>query len=294
MRVLNTLKIGLGAAVLASGLFLSAGTALACNTGCHPPAPPTRPNNPPAPNMPHYGGGHGGGHGGGYYQGGDVNVKSNVVVNNNISTGGGYGVRYGNIAGSYSQGGYGGFSNWSQTPNYPQSLGLNVETAQAEEYEEVVERHEASSYSETFIVQANCIDDKGVPHPASQVEGVRDISNGYRGEIYRCIAGTRMQYTIAKYEGDAFGFKGGETLMCSKNDALWYEGGKLTCRVQTPARECNERSLLRRFGAGYKLLTITHYQEAREERKMVRREVQKSSSGASYMVFDGGVGGYVQ
>jgi hypothetical protein len=99
-----------------------------------------------------------------------------------------------------------------------------------------------------------------------------------------------MQVTIAQWR-EAISFEGGQTLACQKGEALWHVaghgGGRLVCRPQTPARDCNERSLLRRFGAGIKILTIVtteKYQAYRER-----------SSGASTtaMTFDGGVGGFV-
>jgi hypothetical protein len=45
-------------------------------------------------------------------------------------------------------------------------------------------------------------------------------------------------------------------------------GGKLECRPEKPERDCNERSLLRRYGAGMKILTMyreEEYTEYREE-----------------------------
>jgi hypothetical protein len=49
------------------------------------------------------------------------------------------------------------------------------------------------------IIRAVCLDDRDVPHPASQVTPDRDIDDAYDGELYRCIAGSRMQYVIADY-----------------------------------------------------------------------------------------------
>src|SRR6185437_12012773 len=143
---------------------------------------------------------------------------------------------------------------------------------------------------EKVVIQAFCFDDKDVPHPASQVQPDREIAEGYEGEVYRCIAGTHMQVTIAQWR-EQVSFEGGQTLACQKGEALWHTagqgGGRLVCRPQIPARDCNERSLLRRFGAGIKILTIVtteKYQAYREH-----------SSGAvtTAMSFDGGVGGIV-
>jgi hypothetical protein len=106
-------------------------------------------------------------------------------------------------------------------------------------------------------LQATCLDDKAVPHPASQVSPDRAVSPGYQGEVFRCIAGTHMQYTIADFTGQA-DFNHGQTVVCQKGEALYHTAaGALQCRPQAPARDCNERSLLRRFGAGIKILPLS-------------------------------------
>lgn len=136
------------------------------------------------------------------------------------------------------------------------------------------------------VIEAVCIDDKTVPHPASQVTPDRDIEDSYDGELFRCIAGTHMQATIAEYLGH-ISFDHGQIMDCQKNEALYhFAGGKVECRAQKPARDCNERSLLRRFGAGVKILTmitVEKYTETREE------AAQSTTSGS--MILDGGVGG---
>ena len=106
-------------------------------------------------------------------------------------------------------------------------------------------------------VQAICLDDKTTPHPASQTSPERQIAPGLEGEVFRCIAGARLQYTIADFSGRA-DFSHGQTIACQKGEALYHSAsGALQCRPQTPARDCNERSLLRRFGAGIKLMAIS-------------------------------------
>ncbi len=106
-------------------------------------------------------------------------------------------------------------------------------------------------------VQASCLDDKAVPHPASQVSPDRAVAQGYEGEVFRCIAGARMQYTVADFSGQA-DFNHGQTIVCQKGEALYHSAaGALQCRPQAPARDCNERSLLRRFGAGIKVLSLS-------------------------------------
>ena len=65
------------------------------------------------------------------------------------------------------------------------------------------------------VIEAVCLDDKGVPHPASQVFPDRDVEATYEGELYRCIAGTRMQYTWAEFDGHV-AFDHGTTVSCEK------------------------------------------------------------------------------
>ena len=57
-------------------------------------------------------------------------------------------------------------------------------------------------FEKRVVIQAVCIDDRSVPHPASQVRSGRDVDGDYDGELYRCLAGTWLQVTIAEYLGD--------------------------------------------------------------------------------------------
>ncbi len=325
--------------VMGLGLLAFAGEAAACNNGCPPPAPPTPPHNPNPPSMPCHSCGGGGG-----------NTNVNVNVNVKASASGSASAFAGSSSGSTFYGG--GYGNWSQTPGYAQPVGgLAVVTGDEGEYEAI---SESRSITRTLIIQASCIDDTGVPHPASQVFAERDVANVYSGELYRCIAGTHMQVVMADCLDGADGFAsghaasesasysrseeseehsssygrrgggshgyasssesheehassasgahrvdvacmsrvnfdGGKTMTCQKGDALWFDHGNMTCRAQIPARQCNERSLLRRFGVGMKVLTVT-----RTESFSKKREVTAARSSSSVMVFDGGVGGFVQ
>ncbi|WP_189488691.1 hypothetical protein [Asticcacaulis endophyticus] len=254
----NKSLIGHGSLIALGMLIgsLAAGEASAqCNSGCAPPPPPTPPSHPSKPSMPH------------------VSAHASAYASAHASASAS---ASGGATGSVYYGG--GYGNWSQAQGIPAITGgLNVETG----HEMAAEAYQASrTLTKTVTLQASCIDDKGVPHPASQVFGYKDVKGDYRGELYRCIAGTRLQY-IAD----------GKSYDCGKNDALWHEGGKIECRRQLAARACNERSLLRRFGAGVKILTITT-----TETYMASRQVEKKSaySSSSSMVFDGGVGGFVQ
>jgi len=119
-------------------------------------------------------------------------------------------------------------------------------------------------------LQAICIDTSANPHPASQVFGGENVGQSYRGELYRCMAGTRMRYTID-----------GRSYDCEAGQALWYENGAVECRAQIARRQCNERSLLRRFGAGDKVIRI---------RDTETRETVRETTFNGTMIMDGGVG----
>lgn len=148
-----------------------------------------------------------------------------------------------------------------------------------------VERRAAAK---AVAIQAVCIDDKAVPHPASQVAPGRDVAQSFAGELYRCLAGAHMQYVTADWSGQAQ-FDRGQTVVCKKGDSLWRDaGGRLQCRPQTPARDCNERSLLRRYGAGIKVV------QAMAAEQCVRwstetYQAEATSTGAAFAL-DGGVG----
>lgn len=308
MRI-GMMKILVAAAAFA-GVMAAADAAFAgCGaSGCQPPPPPAPPIMPPPVTPPPTGGGCGPSGclpprppvtppcGGGGCQpppppvccgsgGGNVNVNVNVNANASASANATATARA--FAGSRSGatvivgGGGGAYFNVDQP--YPTTIqGLNVQGAM----QMVRVPFTASRRIEKQVVlQAVCIDDRNVPHPASQVRPGRDVSRDYDGELYRCIAGTKLQWTISEAEGAP-----GETVACAKREALWHgAGGRLECRPEKAARDCNERSLLRRYGAGVKVLTLIReetYTEYREE--MVQGEAV-----SGMMMLDGGVGGRV-
>lgn len=146
-------------------------------------------------------------------------------------------------------------------------------------------------------VQAMCVDDKGAPHPASRTDDSREVRPNFNGEIYRCVAGTHMQVTMGKVETGAATFATGETFECAKGEALWHApGGKLSCRPQTPERNCNERSLLRKYGPGVKMVEVsarkTYCEPAtRTNVSKVAKQVKVARTiAAGDLVLDGGVG----
>jgi len=256
---------------------MAAGAAAACCTPpppcCRPPSPPTPPTPPCCSqvNIP----------------GVTVNVGAVAIVNVNASA------QAGAVAGAQSGGtvfvGGGGGGGWYAGPGSSGLIqGLNVEGAA---------RAKRVAYEATrrkvriVVIQAVCIDDKEIPHPASQVTPDRDIDDSYDGELYRCLAGTHMQITIANYDGK-IDFDHGQIITCAKGEALYRSAAtnEIACRPQKHERDCNERSLLRRFGAGVKIVrivTIEHYTAYREE------TVQSAESSNFSMSIDGGVGGVV-
>jgi len=175
---------------------------------------------------------------------------------------------------------------------YPTTInGLNVEGARVRQVIRVP--YESRRRSEKrVVIRAFCIDDRNVPHPASQVRPDRDVYSDYEGELYRCLAGTWLQYTWAEFEGN-IDFERGETVNCRKGEALWHgRGGMVDCRPQRAERECNERSLLRRYGAGVKILTMVREEVYTEYREEIVEQTGMAVSGAS-ITLDGGVGGRV-
>lgn len=150
-------------------------------------------------------------------------------------------------------------------------------------------------------IQAVCIDDKGAPHPASQIFADKTVAADYSGEVFRCMAGTYMQVTYGAMENGEPSFNGGQTMSCRKGEALIHApGGQLSCRTQTAARNCNERSLLRRHGPGIKMVEGAIQPQAcipstRTVMKTVSKQVKvKKASASGSLILDGGVGQGVQ
>ena len=182
----------------------------------------------------------------------------------------------------FGGGGGGGFA----TPGTPSALNLNVVGAAPQIQK--VPFQASRTQIKTVVIRAVCIDDKLVPHPASQVFPGQDVADHFEGELYRCIAGSRLQITLADWLGKV-SFDGGWNMECAKGEALHYgKGGALTCRPQKPARDCNERSLLRRYGVGVKVLKLVRVETYTAYREEVIQGTAISTGG---IVLDGGVGG---
>ncbi|MBQ1542208.1 MAG: hypothetical protein IIZ63_09410 [Caulobacteraceae bacterium] len=249
------------AAVVGFVTLTAAGAAAAC---CAPPQPPCNCSPPPPPCC-----------GGPVINVPNINVyvapPIAISVNASASASATSSASAASNSAVYFMGGGGGrFYAGPGAPGIIQNLSVLGGGGGRSSYEATRTR------TERLTLRAVCMDDKVVPHPASQVTPDREIADAYDGEIYRCIAGTRMQYVL-----------GDKTYDCQKGDALYHApGGRLECRKQKPARDCNERSLLRRYGAGEKILTVV-----RTETYTAYRE--ETTQTASSMSLDGGVGGVV-
>ena len=297
--------------VIALGSAAFAGGGSGCNTCAAPPPPPsyTPRDNAPCCTAGRQHGVH--------VPGVNIGGPNISITGSNVNVGGGRlhisGETYLNVnAGAsassevyaYASGG-GGFSG--PAPVATSAIdGLNV-VGGGETYTETVTEQvptleeycvDEISYREVrMAVQAVCLDDTGAPHPASQVESGQSVPGDYRGEIYRCMAGTRMQVTLGSVENGEANFDHGQTMACAKGEALVQTaGGELACKPQIPQRNCNERSLLRRYGPGIKVVQARRAEkqcvpQQRTVMKTVSREVERvRESAPKPMVFDGGVG----
>jgi hypothetical protein len=273
------------------GLSAVADSAAAqCTSGCEPPPPPCcEPPPPPPPPPPPVccapppppsccGGGNL-----------NLNLNVNAGANANAGARGSAGLNARAGGSVWVSGGGSAYVTVDQP--YPTTIsGLNVEGARVRETIRVP-YEERRRWEKRVVIQAVCIDDRAIPHPASQVRPDREVDSAYEGELYRCLAGTSLQYTWAEYDG-AVRFDHGQTITCRKGESLWYGGSNVECRAQKAERECNERSLLRRYGAGVKILTWV-----REETYTAYREEVVEQSGMALtggtIALDGGVGGRV-
>lgn len=249
---------------------------------CEPPPPPPPPPPPCCelpPPPPCCGGG------------GNLNVNVNVNANANANANAGARAGLNARAGGGVWVSGGGSAYVTVDQPYPTTInGLTVEGARVRQTIRVP--YEARRrWEKRVVIQAVCIDDRNIPHPASQVRPDREVDGSYEGELYRCLAGTWLQLTWAEYLGD-IRFDHGETMSCRKGEALWHGRGQIECRPQKAERECNERSLLRRYGAGVKILTWIREETYTEYREEVVEQAGVAVSGAS-ITLDGGVGGRV-
>jgi hypothetical protein len=316
------------AAIAAFSLFAIAPAAIAC---CNPPGQPGGPNvggpviGPPTIGVPTVGFGTGGVVGGG--NGGspgccdipkthnidipginvgtpNINVGApNVTLNQGGVSFGGVNVVGGGVSGGgiflgggvqeqqfIGGGGGGGVSYDGPSGGMFSALSVvGAGDASASTQTETATRTVMTEYA----LRAVCLDDRGAPHPASQVSGDRNVT-GREGEIYRCMAGTAMQITVGRLVNGAANYDGAHTINCAKGQALAFIGGQLGCATQSQQASCHERSLLRRYGPGEKVIAIATtetYQTTRVVNQTVTTRTQAVRSTRETLRLDGGVNG---
>jgi hypothetical protein len=103
----------------------------------------------------------------------------------------------------------------------------------------------ACAQDRSAVVQAVCMDARGLPHPAAQTFAARDVAADYEGELFRCLPGAAMRYVVDSYSHD-----------CAAGEALWFGEGALSCRAATEHPREHDRDLLRQFRAGVKLVPL--------------------------------------
>jgi hypothetical protein len=203
---------------------------------------------------------------------------TNVAVGGPTFIGGSSTTILGGGGGNTYIGGGGGFVGGAAATSPGIIERMNVGGGQeAESYQE------SRSVTETMAIRAVCMDDRGMPHPASRVDGDEQVAATFSGEMFRCMAGTRMEVTVGRMVNGQAVFDGGTALSCAKGQALSYSGGQLTCTAQIARAACNERSLLRRYGPGLKYVTLTRTETVTATR-------QREATWTSSMFVDGGVG----
>jgi hypothetical protein len=276
----------IAAAALALGVVLQIGTASATCQGCVRPAvvPPTPP--PPNTSTPNCNNPSPGCGGGLKVTVPPVNIPTPGVVVNygapkisvqtqafaNADVGVGAGVYILGGGGGFVAGGGGGGVDGGfipMGPTGPQTTTREAKVARA--------------------IQAVCIDDRGSAHDASQTFGETQVAEDFSGEIYRCMAGTRMRALVGKIVDGKANFDGARTIQCAKNEALVYAGHTVVCQAQETKRPCNERSLLRRFGPGLKVVVLRETETVTAE----QRRPAGLDPATMPLGFDGGVGGSV-
>ncbi len=234
-----------------------------------------------------------------------VYVNKGGVAIQNTFTGGGGGFFIGG-GGSFGRtiisSGGGGFIGGGSTASIISNLNVEADAeASAEQvavpYTETITKNRW--VEDVFVLRAVCIDDKGVPHPASRPDPSDQVPPTFEGELFRCMAGTSMQVTLGRYADGQSRFDNASTMVCAKGEALRHSiGGQLTCAPQEPRRNCNERSLLRKYGPGIKVVRLRHQEQYTEQVTRTRMETRASSSASASasasastrLILNGGVG----
>lgn len=218
----------------------------------------------------------------------NTNVSVNTTVNANANANAGAGAGAGASGGATAIAiGGGGGGSFGAPPPATAITGLTlagvIET-------EMVAEERTRVLEEWRVIRAVCMDDRGTPHPASRPDPDERVSPDWDGEIFRCVAGTWMQVTIGWRVDGADVWDDAFTMACERGEALRHQpGGRLYCATQEPRRNCNERSLLRQYGPGVRVVYLRR-EETYTEMVEHRREV--SSATNMTLMLDGGVGGY--
>lgn len=216
----------------------------------------------------------------------NVNVGATVIVNASATAIGSASASANAAGGGVAVGGGGGSSVIFSPGSAGLIGGLNIDAGKKK-----VAYSAKRTKIKIVVIRAVCIDDREIPHPAAQVTPDRELSELFEGEIFRCVAGARLQITMSDWENRVDFERGGpgETLNCAKGEALYRSrSGEMICRAATPQRNCFERSLLRRYGAGIKIVKIVT-----EEVYTAYREETVETASSMNMTIDGGVGGIV-
>lgn len=208
------------------------------------------------------GGGHYSGGGGCRNRCGGGHRERNITINNSVTN------NVHNETNITNNNYYGGGSSYTyiedRTPIYIENFNIEGEIL---------------AHQGLVPLRAVCLDTSGNVHPASQVFADENVAESFSGEIYRCVIGTYMQYTMGEMVNGQRSFDHAWTETCAAGEALRYADGELTCAPQEERRPCNERSLLRRHGPGEKLVVL-------------RGMAMNGSASYGTLGLDGGVGTY--
>lgn len=176
---------------------------------------------------------------------------------------------------------------------FEQIGGLNVEGEFSQTITERVPHYSERLTLKQIAIRAVCLDDSATPHPASRPSSDVHVADGFEGELFRCMAGTSMQVTVGHVVDGKPVFDEASTRTCAKGEALRLNAdGQIECRTQEAKRDCHERSLLRKWGPGIKILTARAAERHVTYSEVQREVTQHTTRTTGPIIFDGGVGAY--
>lgn len=73
------------------------------------------------------------------------------------------------------------------------------------------------------VVHAVCVDDTGSEHPASRIDKSERVASDFAGELYRCVAGTRLKVKVGEATPTGADFSRSEGFVCAKGEALYHD-----------------------------------------------------------------------